>query len=106
MNRHEKHRDLKIYIREDRPRSLEASVLAGETDCGLGPQPVRQPATLGPDGGDDYWRQWYLPWDATPGAHSLAVRATSGDGETQTAVRATPFPAGSSGVQETRVQVA
>lgn len=36
---HEKHRDLKIYIREDRPRLLEASVLGGETDCGLGPVP-------------------------------------------------------------------
>jgi LysR family hydrogen peroxide-inducible transcriptional activator len=36
---HERHRDLKIYIREDRPRPLEASVLSGETDCGLGPKP-------------------------------------------------------------------
>ena len=23
--------------------------------------------TLGPSAGNDYWRQWYLPWDAEPG---------------------------------------
>ena len=40
-----------------------------------------QEATLGPDGGIDYWRQWYLPWDATPGRHDLTVRATDGTGE-------------------------
>ena len=56
-----------------------------------------QQATLGPDAGVDYWRQWYLPWDASPGSHQLAVRATDRDGDVQTAVRATPFPDGSSG---------
>ena len=24
-------------------------------------------ATLGPDGGTDYWRQWFWVWDAKPG---------------------------------------
>lgn len=62
-------------------------------------------ATLGPDVGIDYWRQWYLLWDAEPGQHKLAVRAVSGDGEVQTAVRATPFPEGSSGIQEIIVNV-
>ncbi len=64
-----------------------------------------QRARLGPSAGQDYWRQWYLPWTATPGSHRLAVRAVSGDGETQTAVRASPFPDGSSGVQEVVVTV-
>lgn len=59
-----------------------------------------QEATMGPDVGLDYWRQWYLPWDAAPGRRMLAVRATTKDGDVQTAVRATPFPAGSSGIQE------
>ena len=30
-----------------------------------------QAAQLGPDAGIDYWRQWYLPWDATTGQHTL-----------------------------------
>jgi DMSO/TMAO reductase YedYZ molybdopterin-dependent catalytic subunit len=65
-----------------------------------------QEATLGPDAGVEYWRQWFFPWkDATPGQHRVACRATSLDGEVQTAVRATPFPEGSSGIQEIAVTV-
>ena len=64
-----------------------------------------QEARLGPSGGEDYWRQWYLPWDAEPGQHSLAVRAVTGEDETQTAARATPFPNGSSGIQDVVVTV-
>ncbi|WP_310962731.1 molybdopterin-dependent oxidoreductase [Nocardioides terrisoli] len=63
-------------------------------------------ARLGPDVGIDYWRQWYLPWHAAPGQHELAVRATSADGVVQTPVRATPFPAGSSGIQKIVVTAA
>lgn len=62
-------------------------------------------ARLGPDAGVDYWRQWYLPWDATPGRHTLAVRATGLDGTVQTPVRTTPFPRGSTGIQEVVVTV-
>jgi DMSO/TMAO reductase YedYZ molybdopterin-dependent catalytic subunit len=65
-----------------------------------------RPATLGPDGGVDYWRQWYLPWDAKPGSHELAVRATGKDGTVQTPVRASSFPDGSSGIQQLVVNVA
>lgn len=64
-----------------------------------------QPATLGPDLGIDSWRQWFLPWDATPGLHRLAVRATDLRGQTQTPQRATPFPDGASGIQEVVVTV-
>lgn len=56
-----------------------------------------QRATLGPDAGIDYWRQWYLPWEATSGRHELTVRATDADGETQTTDRAEPFPSGATG---------
>ncbi|NYG59073.1 DMSO/TMAO reductase YedYZ molybdopterin-dependent catalytic subunit [Nocardioides daedukensis] len=64
-----------------------------------------QPTRLGPDVGVDYWRQWYQFWDAEPGRHMLAVRAIGADGEVQTPVRATPFPAGSSGIQEIVISV-
>ncbi len=63
-------------------------------------------ATFGPDGGNDYWRQWYVDWDATPGSHTLAVRAIGADDEVQTPARATPFPDGATGVQSIVVTVA
>jgi DMSO/TMAO reductase YedYZ molybdopterin-dependent catalytic subunit len=65
-----------------------------------------QATRLGPDVGVDYWRQWFLPWDATPGLHRLSVRATDREGRVQSSERATPFPSGSSGVQEVVVTVA
>ena len=61
---------------------------------------------LGPDVGVDYWRQWYLPWDAKPGLHRISVRATDLKGQAQITERATPFPSGSSGIQEVVVTVA
>jgi DMSO/TMAO reductase YedYZ molybdopterin-dependent catalytic subunit len=63
-------------------------------------------ARLGPEVDDAHWRQWFLPWEATPGQHRLAVRCTDKDGTVQTAVRATPFPQGSSGIQEVVVTAA
>ncbi|WP_436700815.1 molybdopterin-dependent oxidoreductase [Nocardioides sp. BYT-33-1] len=62
-------------------------------------------ARLGPDGGDDYWRQWFHRWAAEPGSHRIAVRAVAGDGEPQTPVRAEPFPNGASGLHELLVRV-
>jgi len=56
-----------------------------------------QEAQLGPDAGIDYWRQWYLPWDALPGRHELTVRATDLNGDVQPEQEATPFPKGASG---------
>ncbi|HEY8307591.1 MAG TPA: molybdopterin-dependent oxidoreductase [Lapillicoccus sp.] len=64
-----------------------------------------QPAQLGPDAGIDYWRQWFVPWDATSGQHTLAVRATDLTGALQTDQRTTPFPEGSSGIQQVVVIV-
>ncbi|WP_217630993.1 molybdopterin-dependent oxidoreductase [Modestobacter sp. DSM 44400] len=45
----------------------------------------------------DCWRQWYLPWDATPGRHVIAARATDGLGEVQTDERTPVAPDGASG---------
>lgn len=65
-----------------------------------------QDATLGADAGNDYWRQWYLEWDAKPGQHFLSSRATNKDGDVQTDVRMSPFPEGSSGIQNISVNIA
>jgi DMSO/TMAO reductase YedYZ molybdopterin-dependent catalytic subunit len=40
-------------------------------------------ATLGPVLGEFAWRAWSFDWDAEPGEHRLACRATDADGETQ-----------------------
>lgn len=111
---------IKVSSRIDTPKPL-ASLEPGKTviggvawaqDRGIGGVEVRidggpwTEATLGPDVGIDYWIQWYLPWEATSGSHLLACRATTKDGDVQTAVRTTPFPAGSSGIQEIVVNVA
>ncbi|MBF4161168.1 molybdopterin-dependent oxidoreductase [Nocardioides acrostichi] len=63
-------------------------------------------ATMGPDVNNDYWRQWYYQWkDAKPGAHSIAARVIDGNGQTQTAARAMPFPDGASGIESLQVTV-
>jgi DMSO/TMAO reductase YedYZ molybdopterin-dependent catalytic subunit len=56
-------------------------------------------ATLGPEAGIDYWRQWFLPWTVPGGSerHTLTVRATDNDGQVQTEARAEPFPRGATG---------
>ena len=54
----------------------------------------------------DTWRQWVLRWAATPGRHTLQVRATDGEGVTQTPIRATPFPDGATGHHSVVVDVA
>lgn len=36
---HQRYRELKIYIREERPASLDEAVSQGDTDCALGPLP-------------------------------------------------------------------
>lgn len=57
------------------------------------------PATMGPDAGIDYWRQWYLLWTPSSGAgrRTLMVRATDNDGKVQTPQKADPFPRGATG---------
>lgn len=51
------------------------------------------------------WRQWRYRWDASPGEHVLRVRATDGDGHTQTVEVAPPRPNGATGYHTTRVTV-
>ena len=114
---------IKISSRIDTPKPL-STIDAGRTVIGgdrLGPAPGRhrqgrgarrrrrrgsRPGS-GPSAGNDYWRQWYLPVDrrARPAPRSPSARSTA-RATSQTAVRATPFPEGSSGVQEIVVNVA
>lgn len=111
---------IKVSSRVDTPRPLTTidpgrTVIGGiawaQHGGGVSAVEVRvdggdwQRARLGPAAGPDYWRQWYLPWTAEPGQHAIACRAIAGDGTVQTAERATPFPDGSSGVQEIVVTV-
>ena len=110
---------IKLSSRVDTPQPL-STIKAGRTVIGgvAWAQPdgvakveVRvdgsdwQEARLGPDAGTEYWRQWYLPWDAASGSHRIAVRATDATGQVQTEKRASPFPAGSSGIQDVVVNV-
>jgi DMSO/TMAO reductase YedYZ molybdopterin-dependent catalytic subunit len=62
-------------------------------------------ATLAAADGLDTWRQWMWAWDAKPGLHTLAVRATDSRGVTQTAARANSVPNGASGWDSTVVTV-
>jgi DMSO/TMAO reductase YedYZ molybdopterin-dependent catalytic subunit len=54
----------------------------------------------------DTWRQYVYDWDASPGEYTLMVRATDGEGETQTAKQAPPHPSGASGYHTIGVTVA
>ena len=64
-----------------------------------------QEAELGAEDTADTWRQWLYRWRATPGSHTIAVRATDGTGETQTADRAAPFPDGATGHHTIGVEI-
>ncbi|MER5648886.1 molybdopterin-dependent oxidoreductase [Streptosporangium sp. NPDC002524] len=55
----------------------------------------------------DTWRQWVLDdWDATPGSHTIEVRATDATGYTQTGDRAPITPNGATGWHTITVEVA
>jgi DMSO/TMAO reductase YedYZ molybdopterin-dependent catalytic subunit len=111
---------IKISSRIDTPRPLSESKagtvviggIAWAQGVGIDKVEVRidgeawRPATLGPQVSDDYWRQGYFEWDAAPGQHFIACRATNKDGEVQTPARMRPFPEGSTGLQEISVNVA
>ncbi|MDH5292589.1 MAG: molybdopterin-binding oxidoreductase, partial [Acidimicrobiia bacterium] len=54
----------------------------------------------------DAWIQWNLAWDPAPGTYVIQVRATDGDGQTQTEAVAPPAPDGATGYHSVRVSVA
>lgn len=111
---------IKISSRIDTPRPLArlhagAVVIGGvawaQESGGVAAVEVRvdggpwQQAHLGPSGGNDYWRQWFWQWPATPGAHTIACRVIDGSGGLQSPARANPFPDGASGIESISVTV-
>ncbi|MEU4065610.1 molybdopterin-dependent oxidoreductase [Streptomyces wedmorensis] len=62
-------------------------------------------ATLGAEDTRDTWRQWAYPWTATPGRHTLTVRATDGTGTTQPEERTSTMPDGAQGWHSVVVRV-
>ena len=62
-------------------------------------------ATLEGELGPLAWRRWQIPLELSPGAHTLAVRATDGTGALQDAAERPPHPSGSSGYHRVSVQV-
>ncbi len=86
-----------------RPGPTAVAGVAWAQHRGIGEVEVRvdggewQPARLGDELSADTWRQWVLPWDATPGRHSLEVRATDATGATQPEERVPPIPDGATG---------
>jgi DMSO/TMAO reductase YedYZ molybdopterin-dependent catalytic subunit len=86
--------------------SAELAGLAFAGDRGIGKVEVSL------DGGDTWqtatidanpspqslsWVLWHLPWQPTPGTHTLVVRATDGTGALQTSAHAPTLPDGASG---------
>jgi len=62
-------------------------------------------ATLAPVATADTWREWSWRWDARPGDHRLAVRATTRAGDVQTADEAGTVPDGATGLHVVPVTV-
>lgn len=63
------------------------------------------PAKLAAEDSVDTWRQWMWEWPATPGNHTLEVRATDRDGDTQTDKRVGTVPNGATGKHSVVVAV-
>ncbi|MFI7025639.1 molybdopterin-dependent oxidoreductase [Micromonospora sp. NPDC049900] len=56
-----------------------------------------QAARLAAGPSPDLWRQWAYRWPATPGSHTIRVRASDSTGATQPERRRTPYPDGATG---------
>ena len=87
--------------RASRGRSTEAS---NASRCGSTTAPGRRPSS-GPRTPSTRGGSGSTGGTRRPGSHTLAVRATDGDGETQTADRAAPFPDGATGHHTILVEV-
>jgi DMSO/TMAO reductase YedYZ molybdopterin-dependent catalytic subunit len=66
---------------------------------------MARPAVLAAQDTIDTWRQWYYNWKATPGKHTIQVRATDKTGYTQTTVRHAPEPNGATGLHAVVISV-
>lgn len=106
----------RIEVPRDRASVRAGVVRVGGTawahGVGVGRVQVRvdrgpwQDATLGPDAGIEYWRQWVFDWNAMAGEHELQVRVVDAAGTPQDEAIVPPFPSGSSGLHTVTVVVA
>lgn len=64
-----------------------------------------QRTTLSREVNDQTWRMWHISLDAEPGTHTVEVRATDRDGETQPPQRVPPIPDGATGWHSTQFTV-
>jgi len=62
-------------------------------------------ARLGADVTVDTWRQWLYQWESTPGDHTIQVRATDNNGDTQIEELSRPDPNGATGYHTRAVTV-
>ncbi len=63
------------------------------------------PCQLGEALGDESWVQWHREWTPTEGRHRIQVRATDGDGITQSSREVDPAPNGAEGWHTVTVTV-
>ena len=63
------------------------------------------PCRLGEAVGDESWVQWHREWTPTAGRHRIQVRATDGDGFTQSEREVPPAPDGAEGWHTVSVNV-
>jgi len=108
---------IKIASRIDTPRGNVAAgtvMIAGVAwaqHTGIGRVEVRidqdawQDARLAEVTGPDTWRQWAYEWPASPGDHTITVRAYDANGVVQTETVAPPAPDGASGYHSVSLRV-
>ena len=63
------------------------------------------PCQLGEAVGDESWVQWHREWTPSAGRHRIQVRATDGDGITQSSEEVSPAPNGAEGWHTVNVNV-
>jgi DMSO/TMAO reductase YedYZ molybdopterin-dependent catalytic subunit len=102
---------IKMQSRIDRPRGLDRippgrfviGGVAWAQPVGIDGVELRidggdwRPTELAAEINESTWRQWSLEWDATPGRHTLEVRAIDRNGAIQTDERSEPLPDGAAG---------
>lgn len=110
---------MKVASRIDTPKegastqsgSKQISGVAWSSNIGIAKVEVQVdagpwlPATLGPQLARSTWRQWWLPWEATVGRHTITVRATDGNGQLQSKTPVDAMPNGAEGLHSVTIEV-
>ncbi len=110
---------IKLQSRIDTPRglatvepgSVPVAGVAWAPGVGIGAVEIRiddgpwERAELAAEASSLTWRQWSYRWAATPGRHTITVRATDANGAIQTDARSEPMPSGATGQHQIVVLV-